>query len=190
MMGKDVLTVEVEVAIGIAIGPDLTTTTMTEVEVAIGTAIGPDLTTTTMTEVEVAIGTAIGPDLTTTAVKTRAGIRIGTIISPGITATATNNRLIIRMTATIKNYHNPTTLPPGLPPIPPEHQRHSAELKTAQDADGAEIQRFFEESAELQNTKGLFLKKVTGGYKECFKEERKQAFSDVYCDYEVEFCHV
>ena len=140
-----------------------------------------------------------------------AGIGIGTITSPGITATATNNsgvrsrdrdrynhqtknhrdgyqqQVNYPYDRNYQNYQNPTTLPPGLPPIPPEHQRHSAELKTAQDADGAEIQRFFEESAELQNTKGLFLKKVTGGYKECFKEERKQAFSDVYCDYEVDF---
>ena len=126
MMGKDVLTVGAGVLTGMITGTDLTTTTMTEVEVA--------------------IGTAIGPDLPTTAVKTRAGIRIGTIISPGITATATNNRLLIRMTATIKIYHLPTTLPP----VPPEHQRHSAELNTAQDADDAEIQRFFGDTAEHQ----------------------------------------
>ena len=171
MMGKDVLTVGAGVLTGMITGTNLTTTTMNKVEVAIGIAIGPDLTTTTMTEVEVAIGTAIGPDLTTTAVKTRAGIRIGTIISPGITATATNNRLLIRMTATIKIYHLPTTLPP----VPPEHQRHSAELNTAQDADDAEIQRFFGDTAKLQSTRELLFGNVPRGYKECFKEERKQS---------------
>ena len=48
-------------------------------------------------------------------------------------------------------------------------------MKTAQDADNTEIQRFFEESAKLQNTRELLLEKVTRGYMEFFKEERKQS---------------
>ena len=128
-----------------------------------------------------------------------AGIGIGTITSPGITATATNNsgvrsrdqdrynhqtknhrdgyqqQVNYPYDRNYQNYQNPTTLPPGLPPIPPEHQRHSAKLKTAQNADDAKKQRFFAESAKLQNTRELFLGKVTRSYMEFFNEEWKQS---------------
>ena len=70
-----------------------------------------------------------------------------------------------------QNPPNPTRLPPGLPPIPPEHQKRPNKLNKARDMAAATIKTVFQISVESLERRDRFLDRVTVEYRKFYPSE-------------------